>query len=57
MLKEERFEHILKELKSARRVFYENAANELNVSEDTVRRDIDLLHKSGLYKERSHLYT
>jgi DeoR/GlpR family transcriptional regulator of sugar metabolism len=48
MLKEERFEHILKEVRSAHRVFYENLAKDLNVSEDTIRRDIDLLNKSGL---------
>lgn len=48
MLKEERFEHILKRLKSKRKVFYEKLASDLNVSEDTIRRDIDSLHKGGL---------
>jgi DeoR/GlpR family transcriptional regulator of sugar metabolism len=48
MLKEERFDHILKKLKSKRKVFYEKLASDLNVSEDTIRRDIDSLHKGGL---------
>ncbi len=48
MLKEERFDHILKELKTANRVSYEVLSKELKVSEDTIRRDIDALHKRGL---------
>jgi DeoR/GlpR family transcriptional regulator of sugar metabolism len=48
MLKEERFNYILKELKAAHKVSYENIAENLNVSEDTIRRDIDILNKSGL---------
>lgn len=48
MLKEERFNHILEILKSNGQVLYTNLANELGVSEDTVRRDIELLVKSGL---------
>lgn len=48
MLKEERFDHILKELKSSNKVFFENLSKELRVSEDTIRRDIDHLSKSGL---------
>lgn len=48
MLKEERFKIILDQLKSEQKVTYENLAVELKVSEDTVRRDIDILHKNGL---------
>src|ERR1700751_2769820 len=48
MLKEERFEIILKELKSTNQVTFEALAKGLSVSEDTVRRDIALLNKSGL---------
>ncbi len=48
MLKEKRLEHILTDLKSAHQIFYEQLAKDLNVSEDTIRRDIDLLHKRGL---------
>lgn len=48
MLKEERFGHILSQLKSTHRISYENIAKDLNVSEDTIRRDIDILNKSGL---------
>ena len=48
MLKEERFDHILKTLKSRRKILYETIAKKLKVSEDTVRRDIDDLNKRGL---------
>ena len=48
MLKEERFEIILKELRAANQVTFEALAKCLGVSEDTVRRDIELLNKSGL---------
>jgi DeoR/GlpR family transcriptional regulator of sugar metabolism len=48
MLKEERFHHILKELVAVHKISYETVAEQLNVSEDTVRRDIDILNKSGL---------
>ncbi len=48
MLKEERFDHILKELKISNKVFFEGLAKNLNVSEDTIRRDIEVLSKSGL---------
>lgn len=48
MLKEVRFEHILNKLKSNNQVFFEELALELAVSEDTIRRDIDILVKSGL---------
>ena len=48
MLKEERFEHVLTVLKENQKVTYESLAEQLNVSEDTVRRDIEMLHRSGL---------
>jgi len=48
MLKEERFEVILNQLKIKTKVTYEKLAIDLNVSEDTIRRDIDILHKNGL---------
>src|SRR5579863_8727454 len=48
MLKEERFDHILKVIKKKGKVFYETLSEELNISEDTVRRDIESLHKNGL---------
>ena len=48
MLKEKRFNHILDELKTNGQVLYGDLANELGVSEDTIRRDIELLVKSGL---------
>ena len=53
MLKEERFNHILKVIKKRGKVFYETLSEDLNISEDTVRRDIESLHNSGLlYKVR-----
>lgn len=48
MIKEDRFEHILGRLKDNGRVHFDELANDLNVSEDTIRRDIDILGKSGL---------
>jgi len=48
MLKEERFDRILKTLKATNKVLFEELAVALNVSEDTIRRDIDVLSKSGL---------
>ncbi len=48
MLKEKRFEFILKQLESTELLSYENLATQIGVSEDTIRRDIDYLHKSGL---------
>jgi DeoR/GlpR family transcriptional regulator of sugar metabolism len=48
MLKEERFDFILKELKSSSKVLLEELAVKLGISEDTVRRDIHALHKAGL---------
>lgn len=48
MLKEERFEVILTQLKKKNKVKFEDLAEDLNVSEDTVRRDIEQLHRNGL---------
>ncbi|WP_267403092.1 MULTISPECIES: DeoR/GlpR family DNA-binding transcription regulator [unclassified Chryseobacterium] len=48
MLKEERFEIILKELNEKKKVKFEDLALLLQVSEDTIRRDIDILHRNGL---------
>jgi DeoR/GlpR family transcriptional regulator of sugar metabolism len=48
MLKEERQNHILNKLNKAQKVTFEEIAHELQVSEDTIRRDIDVLYKSGL---------
>jgi DeoR/GlpR family transcriptional regulator of sugar metabolism len=48
MIKEDRFQHILSKLKDNRRVHFDELADDLNVSEDTIRRDIDILGKSGL---------
>src|SRR5882757_10079836 len=48
MLKEERFTHILTALKKKGKVNLESLSSALNVSEDTVRRDIESLHSNGL---------
>lgn len=48
MLKEERFEVILTQLKKKNKVKFEDLAEDLNVSEDTIRRDIEQLHRNGL---------
>lgn len=48
MIKEERFDHILGLLKTNGKVTYETLALDLDVSEDTIRRDIELLHNNGL---------
>jgi len=48
MIKEERFDHILGLLKQNGKVTYDILALDLQVSEDTIRRDIDLLHNNGL---------
>lgn len=48
MLKEERFDFILKELKASGKVLLEELAVKLGISEDTVRRDIHVLHRAGL---------
>jgi DeoR/GlpR family transcriptional regulator of sugar metabolism len=48
MLKEERFDYILDRLKKESRIAYDTVAEALGVSEDTIRRDIEALHKNGL---------
>jgi DeoR/GlpR family transcriptional regulator of sugar metabolism len=48
MLKEERFTHILTALKKKGKVNLESLSSALNVSEDTIRRDLDSLHNNGL---------
>jgi DeoR family transcriptional regulator, carbon catabolite repression regulator len=48
MLKEERFNHILMVIKRKGKASYESLSNDLRISEDTVRRDIEALHNSGL---------
>jgi DeoR family transcriptional regulator, carbon catabolite repression regulator len=48
MIKEERFDHILGLLKQKGKVTYDMLALDLEVSEDTIRRDIELLHNNGL---------
>jgi DeoR/GlpR family transcriptional regulator of sugar metabolism len=48
MLKEERFTHILTTIKKKGKVNLESLTSALNVSEDTVRRDIESLHNNGL---------
>lgn len=48
MLKEERFDHILSSLKKNSKVAYDMLSRELQVSEDTIRRDIEILQGSGL---------
>ena len=48
MLKEERFNHILKVINKRGKVFYETISEDLNISEDTARRDIESLHNNGL---------
>jgi len=48
MLKEERFTHILTTIKKKGKVNLESLSSALNVSEDTVRRDIESLHSNGL---------
>lgn len=48
MLKEKRFDFILKQLEQAEMLTYERLAADLQVSADTVRRDIDYLHNNGL---------
>lgn len=48
MLKEERFSHILTLIRKKGKANYQSLAGELNVSEDTIRRDIESLHSNGL---------
>src|SRR5580692_4620242 len=48
MLKEDRFTHILTTINKKGKVNLESLSSALNVSEDTVRRDIESLHNNGL---------
>lgn len=48
MIKEERFEIILRELEEKTTVSYENLSGKIGVSEDTIRRDIEHLYRNGL---------
>ncbi|HJT73582.1 MAG TPA: DeoR/GlpR family DNA-binding transcription regulator [Chitinophaga sp.] len=48
MLKEERFDYILKKLQADHKVLHTELSNDLQVSEDTVRRDLEALAQNGL---------
>jgi DeoR family transcriptional regulator, carbon catabolite repression regulator len=48
MLKEERLNHILTTVRKKGKVDYPSLSAVLNVSEDTIRRDVDALHDNGL---------
>ncbi|WP_255697680.1 DeoR/GlpR family DNA-binding transcription regulator [Fulvivirga ligni] len=50
MLKEERFQYILDELSKNNKVLLDKLSDELNVSIDTIRRDIKELDTQGLLK-------
>ena len=51
MLKEERQHYILDKIKLNRKALSSNLSIELNVSEDTIRRDLNELSKNGLIKK------
>jgi DeoR/GlpR family transcriptional regulator of sugar metabolism len=51
MLKEERFDFILNKLRINQKVKLGELSRDLKVSEDTVRRDIELLSKNGLLQK------
>ncbi len=51
MLKEERRQYILDKIKLNRKVLSTNLSTELNVSEDTIRRDLNELSNNGLIKK------
>lgn len=51
MLKEERHQHILKELSIRNRILLADIAKKLDVSEDTIRRDLKTLHDLGKLKK------
>lgn len=51
MLKEERQHYILDKIKLNRKVLSSKLSEELNVSEDTIRRDLNELSKNGLIKK------
>ncbi|QHS61834.1 DeoR/GlpR family DNA-binding transcription regulator [Chitinophaga agri] len=48
MLKEERFDYILRKLQTDHKVLHTELSNDLQVSEDTVRRDLETLAQNGL---------
>jgi DeoR/GlpR family transcriptional regulator of sugar metabolism len=48
MLKEERLDYILKKLRTDHKVLQTELSNDLQVSEDTVRRDLEVLAQNGL---------
>ncbi|MCE6992879.1 DeoR/GlpR family DNA-binding transcription regulator [Dyadobacter sp. CY323] len=48
MLKEKRFAYILAKLQDEQEVGFQQLSSDLNVSEDTIRRDIDALSNNGL---------
>ncbi|ASZ10543.1 DeoR/GlpR family DNA-binding transcription regulator [Chitinophaga pendula] len=48
MLKEERLDYILRKLKEDQKVLHAELSDALQVSEDTVRRDLDVLAQNGL---------
>jgi DeoR/GlpR family transcriptional regulator of sugar metabolism len=48
MVKEKRFAYILDRLQDQQEVGFQQLSNELNVSEDTIRRDIEVLSNNGL---------
>ncbi|MDJ1470852.1 DeoR/GlpR family DNA-binding transcription regulator [Xanthocytophaga flava] len=51
MLKEERHQHILSELNIRNRILLTDIAQKLQVSEDTIRRDLKELHEEGKLKK------
>ena len=51
MLKEERHQQILNKIKLSRKVLSSNLSIELNVSEDTIRRDLNEMSAKGLIKK------
>jgi len=48
MIKEQRFDIIISELKKKEHVTFAKLASKLKISEDTIRRDIDYLERNGL---------
>lgn len=53
MQKEERFDYILDKLNKKKKVDYKSLSKEIGISEDTVRRDIEVLYKNGLLSKVS----
>lgn len=53
MQKEDRFDYILNQLNTKKRVDYKSLSKEIGISEDTVRRDIEALYKNGLLSKVS----